>query len=97
MQITIQVGSAMTIVWLMEIVCSNLAMVFWKEFGTVDFVTSDNELLIKIPNSTIGLPAKGFNIEFKWSDNMMKDDPLDWYINGDTAPGGRLNLTIGVE
>jgi hypothetical protein len=70
---------------------------FWKEFGTVDFVTSDNELLIKIPNSTIGLPAKGFNIEFKWSDNMMKDDPLDWYINGDTAPGGRLNLTVGVE
>ena len=70
---------------------------FWKEFGTVDFDVSENELLIKIPNSTIGLPAKGFSIEFKWSDNMMKDDPLDWYINGDTAPGGRLNLTVKVE
>ena len=70
---------------------------FWKEFGTVDFDVSENELLIKIPNSTIGLPSKGFSIEFKWSDNMMKDDPLDWYINGDTAPGGRLNLTVKVE
>jgi len=70
---------------------------YWKDFGKVAFDTSDNELLIKISNATIGLPDKGYSLEFKWSDNMMKDDPLDWYINGDTAPGGRLNLTFSVE
>lgn len=69
----------------------------WKDIAKLDFELSDQELLVKIPNTLVGLPKKGYSIEFKWSDNMMKDDPLDWYINGDTAPGGRLNLTVNVE
>jgi len=47
--------------------------------------------MIIIPLSKIGL-TQPVDIEFKWSDNMQDDtDPLDWYINGDAAPGGRLN------
>jgi hypothetical protein len=32
------------------------------------------------------------NIEFKWNDNMQDDgNIMDFYVNGDTAPGGRFN------
>jgi hypothetical protein len=30
-------------------------------------------------------------MEFKWSDNMQSEDPMDWYVNGDAAPGARFN------
>ena len=42
----------------------------------------------------ISIPAKFITtkrFEFKWSDNMQEDNPLDWYVNGDAAPGGRFN------
>ena len=35
--------------------------------------------------------SKPFSIEFKWSDNRQFDDPMDFYVNGDVAPRGRLN------
>ena len=31
------------------------------------------------------------SFQFKWADNMQKEDPMDWYVNGDTAPGSRFN------
>jgi len=47
-------------------------------------------MMITVPRKEIGLSA-AVDIEFKWSDNMQQDDPLDWYVNGDVAPGGRFN------
>ena len=35
--------------------------------------------------------SRPFSIEFKWSDNRQADDPMDFYVNGDAAPRGRLN------
>ncbi len=33
------------------------------------------------------------DLEFKWNDNMQENgDIMDFYINGDTAPGGRFNF-----
>jgi len=63
----------------------------WKEIGNAVYLSKNNVLMIIIPLSKIGL-TQPVDIEFKWSDNMQDDtDPLDWYINGDAAPGGRLN------
>ena len=40
----------------------------------------------------VGIDAtKSFSVEFKWSDNRSSDDPMDFYVNGDAAPRGRLN------
>ncbi|MGO1245403.1 MAG: hypothetical protein ACTJHT_04350 [Sphingobacterium sp.] len=69
----------------------------WKDFAMIEFETSDRELIITIPNKLVGLTQEKYIVDFKWSDNMMKDDPLDWYINGDTAPGGRLNIRFAVQ
>jgi len=33
------------------------------------------------------------NFEFKWSDNSITDgNIMDFYVNGDAAPGGRFNF-----
>jgi len=51
-------------------------------------------LVLKIKRSIIGVPDdKPLNFEFKWSDNMQEDgNIMDFYVNGDTAPGGRFNF-----
>ncbi len=60
-------------------------------------VIENNKMMITIPRSLIrGLsPAPAF--EFKWSDNMQQEDALDWYINGDAAPGGRFTYQYVAE
>ncbi|MDR1097769.1 MAG: hypothetical protein LBL57_06525 [Tannerella sp.] len=47
-----------------------------------------NEMMITVPLKQIRHPSA---LEFKWSDNMQAEDPMDWYVNGDAAPGGRFN------
>jgi len=38
------------------------------------------------------------SFKFKWSDNMQDDnDPLDWYVYGDVAPGGRFNYMYSLK
>ncbi len=66
----------------------------WLDIQTVDTKMSGNQLMISIPFATLGLPSQGVKLEFKWSDNMQKADPLDWYVNGDVAPGGRFNVLV---
>ena len=31
--------------------------------------------------------SKPIPTEFKWFDNRQSDDPMDFYVNGDAAPG----------
>lgn len=67
----------------------------WKNIQTIKYKVSGNEMMITVPRTTIFKSAKELNFEFKWSDNMQNDtDPLDWYVNGDTAPGGRFNFIV---
>ncbi|MBM7563853.1 DUF642 domain-containing protein [Paenibacillus sacheonensis] len=66
----------------------------WTSAGTVTYSVSGKEMMITIPRSAVGSPADPLQFEFKWSDNMQTDtDPLDWYVNGDAAPGARLSFT----
>ncbi|SDC05637.1 hypothetical protein [Niabella drilacis] len=66
----------------------------WQTIATVAFTMQGNQLMIAIPYAFIGVPGKDGFLELKWSDNMQKADPLDWYTNGDAAPGGRMNLLL---
>ena len=69
----------------------------WQDVFKVKFETAGKELIIRIPYQYLGLPNKNFIVEFKWSDNMLKADAIDWYLNGDAAPGGRMNLSVKVK
>lgn len=65
----------------------------WSSAGTVSYKTSGNELQLAIPRSMLGLSstATPMTLRFKWSDNMQTDgDAMDFYVNGDSAPDGRL-------
>ena len=66
----------------------------WAEVGQVEYAVSDNMMEISIPRSLLGLETNSeIQIEFKWSDNSITDgDIMDFYVNGDVAPGGRFNF-----
>ena len=63
----------------------------WGKASSVDFYTKGNKLTVRIPRDAVGIPGK-VDIEFKWNDNMQDEgNILDFYVSGDTAPGGRFN------
>ncbi|MEN8248854.1 MAG: T9SS type A sorting domain-containing protein [Bacteroidota bacterium] len=66
----------------------------WTEVGQVDYAVSGKMMEIAIPRSFLGLTSGDeIVIDFKWSDNSQVDgDIMDFYINGDAAPGGRFNF-----
>jgi hypothetical protein len=65
----------------------------WSEVAKVDYAIKDNILEIKIGRNVLGIADKPIDLEFKWSDNMQEDgNIMDFYINGDAAPGGRFNF-----
>ena len=62
----------------------------WKNICRIISSVDGNKMMITIPRKEIGL-STAIDMEFKWSDNMQDEDPMDWYVNGDVAPGGRFN------
>ncbi len=50
---------------------------------------------LAIPLKDLGFDpdAETISFQFKWSDHMQEaGEPMDFYVNGDTAPDGRLNF-----
>lgn len=66
----------------------------WELVGEVEYEVVDNVLQLKIPRKMIGQDGKDSpELNFKWSDNMQADgDIMDFYLNGDVAPGGRFKF-----
>jgi hypothetical protein len=64
----------------------------WKMAGKkpLPIIIENNKMMISVPR-TFPLLTNTLNFEFKWTDNMQVEDPMDWYVNGDAAPGGRFN------
>ncbi|WP_298649149.1 hypothetical protein [uncultured Proteiniphilum sp.] len=70
----------------------------WSTIGIISAGVEGNQLMYSIPLSAMQIDTRGLDIEFKWSDNMQDDgDPMDWYLNGDTAPGGRFNFVYSTK
>lgn len=56
----------------------------------LDYAVQDNTLQIAVPRNSLGLTEERIRFNFKWSDNLQGDNALDFYKNGDAAPGGRF-------
>lgn len=70
----------------------------WTDIQSITYTVSGKKLMLTIPVKSLGLHSSSLDMEFKWSDNMqVDDDPLDWYVNGDAAPGARYNYIYSVE
>lgn len=62
----------------------------WEKVADVDYSVSGKVLQIAVPRSALGL-TDSLSFNFKWSDNMQADgDIMDFYTNGDVAPGARF-------
>lgn len=65
----------------------------WEQVGNVAFATKENKLELAIGKSMLSITGDDIDIEFKWNDNMQESgNIMDFYVNGDTAPGGRFNF-----
>ncbi|MBE0653969.1 MAG: hypothetical protein IH594_09235 [Bacteroidales bacterium] len=65
----------------------------WEMIGRSKFGINENMLEIEIPRQLVNLSGKPLDFEFKWNDNMQETgNIMDFYLNGDTAPGGRFNF-----
>lgn len=61
--------------------------------GTAEYRIDGNVMKLTIPVSALGLSPKKVRFNFKLSDNMQTDgDVMDFYLNGDVAPGGRFTF-----
>jgi hypothetical protein len=65
----------------------------WGKVGSAYYSITNNILEVKIKKEILNLLSDSLNIEFKWSDNSIADgNIMDFYVNGDAAPGGRFNF-----
>ena len=61
--------------------------------GSAHYTVNGNEMEIIIPLTSLGLTYDTADFNFKLSDNMQTDgDIMDFYKNGDVAPGGRFTF-----
>ena len=65
----------------------------WKNKQTLKYSVSGNQMMITVPRSYLNKLPEPLNLEFKWSDNMQREnDVMDFWVNGDVAPAGRSNF-----
>lgn len=65
----------------------------WQKVAASKFAVNNNKLELEISKAILNLTGKQIDIEFKWNDNMQENgNIMDFYVNGDTAPGGRFNF-----
>jgi len=71
----------------------------WEEIGSAAYVVQGNVMQLMVKRSILGLQNKeDFEFDFKWSDNMQQDgNIMDFYVNGDVAPGGRFNFVYRTD
>jgi hypothetical protein len=64
----------------------------WKEVARIAYRYSGNRLELSIPRKTLGLTARTFTFDFKWSDHPAElNDIISLCIDGDAAPNRRFN------
>lgn len=64
----------------------------WKDAGEGKLKMKGKQLMLRIPRNVLGLQGRKLDLEFKWSDNMQDEgNIMDFYVNGDAAPGARFN------
>jgi hypothetical protein len=65
----------------------------WETVAQTKFAVNANKLELEINRLILNLKGEAIDLEFKWNDNMQENgNVMDFYVNGDTAPGGRFNF-----
>ncbi len=65
----------------------------FEKSGSAEYSVSGNCMTVTVPLSSLGLSKENVHFNFKLSDNMQTDgDIMDFYLNGDVAPGSRFTF-----
>ena len=65
----------------------------FERTGTAKYEVKGNRMTLTIPAAALGITEGRVHFNFKLSDNMQTDgDIMDFYKNGDVAPGGRFTF-----
>jgi len=65
----------------------------FEQIARAVYSVSGNVMTLEIPVESLGLDKNNVSFRFKLSDNMQTDgDIMDFYLNGDVAPGGRFTF-----
>jgi len=65
----------------------------WEVIGEMPYTVKNDRLEIAVSRQLLGIKATAIDMEFKWNDNMQEiGNIMDFYVNGDSAPGGRFNF-----
>ena len=68
----------------------------WENVGEVAYRVDGKRLHVAIPRTL--LPELTDTFEFKWADNIQRDDDIrEFNISGDTAPNRRFNYLFTLE
>lgn len=63
--------------------------------GVADLEVYDKYMTVRVRRELLGLTNEHFTINFKVADHVTNyTDIMDYYVNGDSAPIGRLNYTF---
>lgn len=81
-----------------SLVYENLGGWRWKSTSVAPIRYEGKEFHVAVPRAALGLTGVDqFQIEFKWADNIAEtEDVDDFYLNGCSAPYGRLNFIYRV-
>ncbi len=66
----------------------------WHPKANIKYHLHGNELEMAVPRVMLGFSdtSKPLSFQFKWADNMQKDDDvIEFTVHGDAAPNGRFN------
>lgn len=75
-----------------SIVYKSLGAWRFVPIGRAPMKREGSEMILMVPRKLIGLENTPFEFQFKWADGIAGDWTIeDFYLNGDTAPYGRLN------
>lgn len=66
----------------------------FEAVASADYSVNGNILQIAVPRSALGLNGEEVKFNFKWVDNVNSEDILDFYTDGDVAPGGRFTFVF---
>jgi hypothetical protein len=70
----------------------------WEAVSESEFAVNNNKLEIVIIKQLLQLTGNNIDMEFKWNDNMQENgNIMDFYVNGDTSPGGRFNFVYSTR
>ncbi len=62
----------------------------WTKIGMCAFRVVGKTAWLQVSRELIGMQGD-LNFEFKWSDNLIEKNAVDFYVNGCAAPIGRFN------